>query len=188
MNGTSSRARAWEQRCARRCSADPHPRGPLGTVRCPLRGGSQRDPCRGRGHAKGWGDPWCPVRWLYARSLQTGKLRLRQGPGILVLQPSQVQQLSLPTGNCTTARSRAWGRGGSRRRDAGRLQQLICGPGWKILVGGRGWGDQRDRKRKLLCPCVWLEGAAHAAGVPPAPLTADVGVAGREGQTTQLEQ
>lgn len=45
------------------------------------------------------------VCWLYAHSLQTGKLRLRQGPGILALQPSQAQQLSPPTGDCTPARS-----------------------------------------------------------------------------------
>lgn len=86
----------------------PHPRGPLGTVRCPpprrlpacspLRPRTVTEDTSRAGSILG-------VCWLYAHSLQTGKLRLRQGPGILALQPSQAQQPSPPTGDCTPVRS-----------------------------------------------------------------------------------
>lgn len=95
------------------------------------------------------------VRWLYARSLQTGKLRLRQSPGILALQSSQAQQLSPPTGNCEKL---SLGQGRveeERRRDTPAADDEAQAE--RSWLGGEGWSDQRSRKRKLLCLCVRLE-------------------------------
>lgn len=130
-----------------------------------------------RGHAKGWGDPWCPLalRAQFSDGETEAATKTRdpcpstQSGAAAVASHREMhssEKLSLGQGRVERER---------RRETPAADDAAQAGRSW---FGGEGWGDQRGRKRKLLCPCVWLEGAAHAAGVPPAPLTADAGVAG----------